>query len=141
MAQYEDILAFEPHGHGFKSEGKSDGITVAVITKNKNHTHTNDGIYTVHILAEELDQRFREIEQARDAARTAFIARASSLLNDDTITFVMNAVGPRPFHTGHFIDSLRATRPDLWKALIARYGEGGKVLGGTTLPSRRWPTR
>lgn len=129
MTNAEGILTFEPHGHGIKSEGKIDGITVVVITKNKNHTQTNDGIYTVHVLGEELGQRFRGIEEARHAARTAFAARASSALTDDAITSVMSVVGPRPFHTGHFIDSLRATRPDLWGTLIARYGHGGEGAG------------
>lgn len=129
MTNFEDILVFEPHGHRSRSEGKIDGITVVVITKNKNHTHTNDGIYTVHVLAEKLDRHFRRIEEARDAAREAFAARASSALTDDTINLVMNAVGPRPFHTGHFIDSLSTIRPDLWSVLVARYGEGGQGAG------------
>lgn len=129
MTISEDILVFGPHGHGSRSEGKIDGITVVLIIKNKQHTHTNDGIYTVIVLDEKLDQQFRTIKEAREAAGTAFAARASSALTDDTITSVMSAVGPRPFHTGHFIDSLVATRPDLWRALIARYGEGGQGAG------------
>ncbi|MBY5672289.1 hypothetical protein HFO32_23145 [Rhizobium leguminosarum] len=129
MKRSEDILEFETHGHGLKSEGKIDGITVVVITKIKNHTRTNDGIYTVHVLAEELKERFRGIDEARDAAGAAFSAHASSALTDDTITSVMSAVDPRPFHTGHFIDSLGTIRPDLWSALIARYGAGGQGAG------------
>ncbi|WP_275791466.1 HNH endonuclease [Pararhizobium gei] len=129
MIQAEDILEFDPHGHGLRSEGRIDGITVVVITKNKNHTHTNDGIYTVNVLGEELQNRFREIKEARDAARIAFAARVSSALTDDSITSIMSAIGPRPFHTGHFIDSLATIRPDLWSALIARYGKGGQGAG------------
>lgn len=129
MNRSEDILVFQPQAHALRSEGKVDGITVAVICKNKNHTHTNDGIYKVHVLGEELNQRFRRVEEARAAARNAFAAHAASAITDDTITTVMNAIRPRPFHTGHFIEGLGATRPDLWKALIARYGDGGQGAG------------
>lgn len=129
MANSESILTFEPHGHRTKSDGKVDGISVVVITKNKSHTHTNDDVYTVHILGEELAERFRGIEEARSAARSAFAARASSALTDDTIASVMKIVGPRPFHTGHFIDGLKAARPDLWATLIVRYGQGGQGAG------------
>ncbi|MBX5232906.1 hypothetical protein HJC02_11495 [Rhizobium sp. NLR4a] len=129
MNRSEDILVFETHGHGLKSEGKIDGFTVVVITKIKNHTRTNDSIYTVKVLAEELKERFRGIDEARVAARNAFAARASSALTDETITSVMGAIGPRPFHTGHFIDSLASVRSDLWNALVARYGAGGQGAG------------
>jgi hypothetical protein len=129
MTNSESNLTFEPHGHRIKSEGRVDGISVAKITKNKNHTHTNSGIYTVHVLGEELPQRFRGIEEARQAARNAFAARASLALTDDTITSLMNVVGHRPFHTGHLIDALKVARPDLWRALVDRYGQGGQGAG------------
>ncbi|MBY3168705.1 hypothetical protein HFO53_13530 [Rhizobium laguerreae] len=41
----------------------------------------------------------------------------------------MNAIRPRPFHTSHFIDSLGAFRPDLWRFLVERYGNGGQGAG------------
>lgn len=129
MIKSKDILEFEPHGHNMRSEGRIDGITVVVIIKNKSHTHTNEGIYTVHVLGDELQDRFREIVEARDAARIAFAERISSALTDESIISIMSAIEPRPFHTGHFIDMLATVRPDLWSALISRYGKGGQGAG------------
>jgi len=129
MTDTNDIVDFEPHGHNLRSEGTIDGVTVVVITKNKTHTHTNSDVYTVHVLGKELDQRFREISEARKAAQVAFTKHSSSAISDDAIISAMKTIGPRPFHTGHFIDSLAASRPDLWNALIARYGNGGQGAG------------
>ncbi len=130
MPTERSIIDFEPHGRRTKSEGKVDGVTVAVITKMKNHTHTNTGIYSVQVLGEELEERFREIEDARDAARSAYAAaRSSPTLTDATIASVMGAVGPRPFHTAHFVQALAATRREVWDQLIARYGKGGRGAG------------
>lgn len=126
MIRTEDILIFEPHGHGSKSEGKVDGITVVEIIKNTTHTHTNTDVYTVLVFDKKLDAPFRTIDQARAAALVAFARRALLALNDETITLTMSTIGPRPFHTGHFIDSLRTSRPNLWKAIVDRYGEGGR---------------
>ncbi len=125
----DDIIAFEAHGHRDKSEGKIDGLTAITISKNENHTYTNDGIYSVHVFGEESAERFRKVKDARAAAQKTVASRVPSLLTDDAITTTMSTVGPRPFHTGHFIDALRTAFPDLWKSLVARYGEGGQGAG------------
>lgn len=129
MANSNSIVDFESHGHDMISEGMVDGVSVVAITKNKMHTLTNSEVYTVEVLGKELDQRFREVGEARKAAEAAFIKRASSAITDHAIVSVVEAIGPRPFHTSHFIDSLTASRPGLWKALIARYGKGGQGAG------------
>ena len=125
----EDVIAFEAHGHRDRSEGKIDGLAAVTISKNETHTKANDGVYSVHVLGEELAERFRTVNEARSAAQKTLASRIPSLLSDDTITATMSTVGPRPFHTGHFIDALHKAFPDLWKSLVARYGEGGQGAG------------
>ncbi|RKE85576.1 HNH endonuclease [Rhizobium sp. AG855] len=129
MTRLREKITFEPHGHRLKSEGKIGDTTVVVIIKNKNHTHTNKGIYTVNVCGEELHRRFRAIDEAREAARSAFAARAPAALTDEIVTLVLDEIIPRPFHTGDFIDSLRAVKPEVWSSLLARYGEGGQGAG------------
>ncbi len=129
MTTSKDALAFDAHGHRPMSEGKIDGIAAVTILKNKTHTHTNSGIYTVFVLGEELSEQFRNVEDARAAGQKAFASRVSSLLSDDIIVATMKSVAPRPFHTAHFIDALRSARPELWKSLVTRYGEGGQGAG------------
>ncbi len=60
-------IQWEPHGHARISHGLVGGEQVAVIVKHKNHTYTNSGIYSVHVLGAELRDRFRGIKEARDA--------------------------------------------------------------------------
>ncbi len=51
-------------GHSRVRLGKIDGKEVARLRKNKNHTHTNDGVWSVEILGSMTGRDFR---YARDA--------------------------------------------------------------------------
>ena len=64
-------ITYRPHGHGRQSQGLIGDKVVVVIHKNKNHTHTNSGIYSVEIEGKELPRRYREIGEARLAGQLA----------------------------------------------------------------------
>jgi hypothetical protein len=66
------LINWEPHGHASQSNGYVANSCVAVIHKNKNHTYTNTGIYSVTVMGTELRERFRSINEARAAASIAY---------------------------------------------------------------------
>lgn len=68
-------ISWESHGHNRKSHGTIGGEEVAVITKVKNHTHTNTGIYEVSVLGRPLKGPFREIKHVREAAQAEYDRR------------------------------------------------------------------
>ena len=73
------LIAFDSHGHRPRSEGKIGERVVAEIIKNKNHTHTNSGSYTVVVEGRQLPKRFREIDDARQAASDEYEAHLREL--------------------------------------------------------------
>lgn len=64
-------ITYRPH-HGRRSEGLVGNDVVVVIHKNKNHTHTNSGIYSVVVEDKELPRKYREIAEARLAEQRAY---------------------------------------------------------------------
>lgn len=61
-------IDWDGNGHSRVRIGKRAGEPVARILKNKNHTHTNDGIWSVEVLGTMTEQTFR---YARDAQNFA----------------------------------------------------------------------
>jgi hypothetical protein len=75
MAFHVGMVTYSAHGHRQRSEGTADGQVVVMIHKNKNHTHSNNGIYTVVVNGVELTTRYREIDDARRAGSSAYAAQ------------------------------------------------------------------
>jgi hypothetical protein len=73
-----DSIKWEPHGHKRQSQGFVGSECVGIIHKNKNHTYTNSGIYSVTIMGTELRERFRGIDEARLAGQRAYNERTST---------------------------------------------------------------
>jgi hypothetical protein len=71
-------IEWQPHGHKRRSQGFVDGEPVADITKNKNHTHINTGIYSVSVLGTELKGPFRSIDEVRAAAQAEYDRRTDN---------------------------------------------------------------
>ena len=65
-------IDWSPHGHRRSSEGSVGDKVVVKIHKHKNHTHTNDGIYSVFLMGQEMPVTFRHINDARAAAQRAY---------------------------------------------------------------------
>ncbi len=65
-------ITYSPHGHNKKSEGRVGTDVVVVITKNKNHTLTNSGIYSVAVRSQKLPTEYRDIDKARLAGQRAY---------------------------------------------------------------------
>ncbi|NPD17581.1 hypothetical protein HOY34_20560 [Xinfangfangia sp. D13-10-4-6] len=64
-------VSFSIHGHKAESVGLIGGEEVVRIRKNKTHTHTNSGIYTVFVRGVELPKTYRGIDEARLAGQLA----------------------------------------------------------------------
>lgn len=65
-------ITYSAHGHNKKSEGRVGTEVVVVITKNKNHTLTNSGIYSVVVRGQKLPMEYRDIDEARLAGQRAY---------------------------------------------------------------------
>ncbi|MBN9021747.1 MAG: HNH endonuclease [Rhizobiales bacterium] len=50
-------------------------------------------------------------------------------ISDEVIRVVMETISDRPFHTSHFVEGLKVTYPQIWRGLVATYGEGGRGAG------------
>lgn len=128
MAKQIGRVAFESHGHRERSVGTVDGRVVIVIDKVANHTRANEAIYQVVVEEKTLAKQFRSIDAARAATEKKYVAQLTRL-SDETIAATMRAIPDRPFHTWHFIAALKSVKPNLWRKLVDRYGEGGEGSG------------
>lgn len=67
-------LTWDGNGHSRIRNGRQGGDVVAQLVKNFNHTHTNDGIWSVHVMGRSLDERFRHARDAQLAAWNSYEA-------------------------------------------------------------------
>ena len=65
-------ITYSSHGHRKKSEGRVGAKVVVVITKNKNHTLINSGVYSVAVKGQNLPTDYRDIAKARLAGQRAY---------------------------------------------------------------------
>ena len=65
-------LTWDGDGHSRIRNGRRGDAVVAQLVKNFNHTHSNDGIWSVHVMGQALDERFRHARDAQSAAWEAY---------------------------------------------------------------------
>ena len=65
-------IDWDGNGHSNRRSGRIENQEVAVIHKNKNHTHSNDGIWSVEVFGEISHSTFRYVKDAQEHAADLF---------------------------------------------------------------------
>jgi hypothetical protein len=63
-----DGISWDGNGHSRVRNGIRHGVIVARLFKNSNHTHTNDGIWSVEVMGVNKEKSFRHARDAQNYA-------------------------------------------------------------------------